>query len=551
VPSKELEDTPESIIGILSSADLPELIAGASVVEPGKTPEAINLVDAATKRFSLSMSKIYTRRETSSVMLRRSSVRRNRNRMEALAAVIQNPSVSPRFTKFAEALSGWTLMDVADEERFVVKCCMELMRDPSSARSCSPTNSALMPSPRKSPSRQIAMHPHSAVEMTRALVAHLYIGLRPHRLTTLRLVNSDTSTRRAIKLLDQHPTKSFHKIGVLYVAPNQDDQNLIFKNEFMPIDSPRNGMECPPLYRSFLKHLGWRVDISKFEGWVAKLEASVTGSESIYFSSQLYELMFHVATMMPSSSTEPQQLHKKQHLGNDNVRIVFSDSFHDYRPGTVMSQFNDAHIMIYPLDKQSRESYQEEQLYLVRVHLRPGIPAVLPITDGMIVPQRLLSSLVRATAVAADRARKRVSSGLIRAAGDTIATSLLNGSRLGQQNIDALVQIGPVGLVEELTSTMIRGAIQECANLSKMGSPAITSASSAALAALRASRANPVQLGGSQATSASSTSVDTADHPVVARSKYIREVTLHEQDHSESLLSALCPGSNDIWNPQQ
>jgi hypothetical protein len=43
------------------------------------------------------------------------------------------------------------------------------------------------------------------------------------------------------------------------------------------------------------------------------------------------------------------QVAKKRHVGNDFVHIVWSEHKRDYNPDTIVSQFNDAHIVIYPL----------------------------------------------------------------------------------------------------------------------------------------------------------------------------------------------------------
>jgi len=40
---------------------------------------------------------------------------------------------------------------------------------------------------------------------------------------------------------------------------------------------------------------------------------------------------------------------QKRHVGNDNVHVVWSNHKRDYSPTTITSQFNDAHIVVYPL----------------------------------------------------------------------------------------------------------------------------------------------------------------------------------------------------------
>lgn len=41
-----------------------------------------------------------------------------------------------------------------------------------------------------------------------------------------------------------------------------------------------------------------------------------------YVATYNYECIFHVPTMMPNNYKDPQQIHKKRHVGNDHVQIV-------------------------------------------------------------------------------------------------------------------------------------------------------------------------------------------------------------------------------------
>ena len=81
----------------------------------------------------------------------------------------------------------------------------------------------------------------------------------------------------------------------------------------------------------------------------------------------------------------------------------------DYRPSTISSQFNDAHICIYPL--RSRGSHQG-QLYRVQIHTKASkVPPFGPLHDGALVSEALLAPLVRQTAINANRARRYATQG--------------------------------------------------------------------------------------------------------------------------------------------
>ena len=59
----------------------------------------------------------------------------------------------------------------------------------------------------------------------------------------------------------------------------------------------------------------------------------------------LSQVVYHTATLMPSSESDPQFNKKKRHIGNDYVAIVYNDGGDKYKMGTVKGQFIYAHII--------------------------------------------------------------------------------------------------------------------------------------------------------------------------------------------------------------
>jgi hypothetical protein len=144
---------------------------------------------------------------------------------------------------------------------------------------------------------------------------------------------------RSLKLLDTTPSRECHKIGVIYVSAGQDDQRVILRNE-----------RGSPEYEAFVDALGWPVDVAQHAGFLGGLDPhGATGRHTPYFATSAVEMIFHVATRMPTVASDPQQVHKKRQVGNDHVHIVWSDSSRDYLTSTISSHFNDVHIVIYPL----------------------------------------------------------------------------------------------------------------------------------------------------------------------------------------------------------
>ena len=75
------------------------------------------------------------------------------------------------------------------------------------------------------------------------------------------------------------------------------------------------------------------------------------GETAPYFATSFVEVMFHVATRMPSHSDEG-LITKTRHLGNDEVHIVWSEHSRDYRREILPTEFCDVLIIIYPLKNE-------------------------------------------------------------------------------------------------------------------------------------------------------------------------------------------------------
>jgi hypothetical protein len=66
-----------------------------------------------------------------------------------------------------------------------------------------------------------------------------------------------------------------------------------------------------------------------------------TGTESIYLEIfDDYQVMYHVATLIPYKEDDEQQIDRKRHLGNDIVIIVFKEGTQKFDPTVIKSQFN-------------------------------------------------------------------------------------------------------------------------------------------------------------------------------------------------------------------
>jgi len=150
-----------------------------------------------------------------------------------------------------------------------------------------------------------------------------------------------------------------------------------------------------PLYAEFVKGIGWKIDLSQHRGYLGGLDPKLTtGSHAPYYANSLIEVVFHEVTAMPTNPSDEQQIHKKRHVGNDIVHIVYSEHCRDYNAETIKTQFNDAHVIVYPLPNG---------LFRIQIYKKDNVPLFGPLIHGMTVGKKILSLLVRQTAIQANR----------------------------------------------------------------------------------------------------------------------------------------------------
>lgn len=106
-------------------------------------------------------------------------------------------------------------------------------------------------------------------------------------------------------------------------------------------------------FKQFLNFLGERIELKGWKGYRAGLDVNEgqTGKHSYYTKWQGYEVMFHVAPLLPHSTADHQQLERKRHLGNDIVVIVFQDTDAPIKIGTFSSKQNHVFAIVRPVTK--------------------------------------------------------------------------------------------------------------------------------------------------------------------------------------------------------
>jgi hypothetical protein len=177
-------------------------------------------------------------------------------------------------------------------------------------------------------------------------------------------LKSTPVTQRAINILDKCPTEELHKIGVIYVGPNQKNEKEILANQ-----------KGSSRYENFLETLGEPCCLKNAKFYTGGLdtESDIDGEKSLRWKDELTQVIFHISTMMPTRDNDELQISKKKHIGNDFVIIVYNESGHEYEFNTISGQFNYINIIVTPL---------EDDHYHIIIQRKDGLPDIGPCSDG-------------------------------------------------------------------------------------------------------------------------------------------------------------------------
>ncbi|KAI8609468.1 hypothetical protein BC830DRAFT_1247615 [Chytriomyces sp. MP71] len=215
----------------------------------------------------------------------------------------------------------------------------------------------------------------------------------------LPLPSTEEAYIRALKVLDRTPVSELHKIGVLYVAPGQNDEVAILRNA--------HGSAS---YTRFVCALGQMVRLQGLRrahtGGLDTSEAGVDGSTCVVWedASSGSQIVFHITTLMPTVDTDPRCNLKKRHVGNDFVSVLYDESGGtDIGFDTIPGQFNYINIMVTPLGTSTYADYESQRFHVVsKVKPDLNLPSLGVFSDGFVVTGSVLAGVVRRAALHAN-----------------------------------------------------------------------------------------------------------------------------------------------------
>ncbi|KAK9737448.1 Rap/ran-GAP [Popillia japonica] len=151
---------------------------------------------------------------------------------------------------------------------------------------------------------------------------------------------------------DEHVLVSHFKFGVLYQKYGQTTEEELFCNNV-----------TTPAFNEFLNLLGQRIQLKDHRGYRGGLDIQNghTGDQAVYEIYKEREIMFHVSTLLPYTESDPQQLQRKRHIGNDIVAIVFQEENTPFSPDMIASHFLHAFIVVEVLEPNTSNTRKDNK----------------------------------------------------------------------------------------------------------------------------------------------------------------------------------------------
>eukprot|EP01096_Ripella_sp_DP13-Kostka_P008253 TRINITY_DN3081_c0_g1_i7.p1 TRINITY_DN3081_c0_g1~~TRINITY_DN3081_c0_g1_i7.p1 ORF type:complete len:796 (-),score=360.44 TRINITY_DN3081_c0_g1_i7:68-2455(-) len=226
----------------------------------------------------------------------------------------------------------------------------------------------------------------------------------------IRLLDEDVrvlvvadSTKERSKALKQHPLLDTFKLErvkePLIIKEMVDlEQKLlnVFQYKFGIVyrkkgqiedDDMMSNFDGPPEYHEFLNWIGTTVQLKGWNKYRGGLDVNTdtTGTHTLYASLDApgigeFEVLFHVATYLPYTDDNRQQLPRKRHIGNDIIVLIFQDEDADpFTPMKFASHFNHVFVVVQPISEPSPDPASEQR---VVTHYRIGLIYKQAITDA-------------------------------------------------------------------------------------------------------------------------------------------------------------------------
>jgi len=218
----------------------------------------------------------------------------------------------------------------------------------------------------------------------------------PKPTTQSQLVPSTPQLEALLRTLKRTPVIDTHKIGILYVAPGQNDEREILGNS-----------HGSPAYTRFLGSIGRLIRVrDQKDVYTGDLIPETDGEYAYAWWDDIVQVLYHTATLMPMLPFDPGFIYKKRHVGNDKVRIIWNDSGLPYALDTVPSAFNFVNLIVEPHSVGTIAAFSnnphEHEIFKVTMQRMASMPEFGPIGNYKLVSADNLAPLLRQVSLLAD-----------------------------------------------------------------------------------------------------------------------------------------------------
>ena len=179
---------------------------------------------------------------------------------------------------------------------------------------------------------------------------------------------------------DEHRIVNTFKFGLIYQKVGQVTEEAMFGNR-----------THSPAMEEFMNWIGRVIPLQDHQGYRGGLDTKhgQTGKFSLYETFHGNEIMFHVSTFLPFIESDPQQLQRKCHIGNDIVAIVFQDGNTPFSPDMIISHFLHAFIVVQPVESYGSAQQQNMTRFVKNVTFLTTQPPRLVEMECYTTPWRL------------------------------------------------------------------------------------------------------------------------------------------------------------------
>ncbi|KAI8641978.1 hypothetical protein BD408DRAFT_190615 [Parasitella parasitica] len=179
-----------------------------------------------------------------------------------------------------------------------------------------------------------------------------------------------------------------YKFGLLTIRDDQTTEEAWLSNTGLSDD-----------LQDFLDIMGEKVELKNYKGYSAGLDTKTGESGDYAYTSQWneFDIIFHVAPLMPSQKNDKQQVLRKKHIGNDIVCIIFLEGNQPFDPTAIRSQFLHVFVIVRPEIVNDKQCWRVEILTKGNVpEFGPSIPSPPLFYDEEVLREFLTVKLINA-----------------------------------------------------------------------------------------------------------------------------------------------------------